>query len=137
MNRRAFNALAGAGLVWPLAAGAQPATKVYRIGLLGGSPPTDASGRLWEDFFQGLRELGYVEGPNIIVDGRWYGEKPERLPSLAAELVQAKVDVIVAGTAPAPEGAQRATSTIPIVMAGHPDPVGVDLWLVCQNRAGT
>jgi putative ABC transport system substrate-binding protein len=84
----------------------------------------DASGRLWEYFFQGLRELGYVDGQNIIVEGRWYGEKPERLPSLATELVQAKVDVIVAGTAPAPEAAQHATSTIPIVMANHPDPVG-------------
>src|SRR5262245_20280095 len=126
MNRRELIVLAGGAMVWPVAAGAQPATKIYRIGLLGGSPPTarDASGRLWEYFFQGLRELGYVEGQNLIVEGRWYGEKPERLSSLATELVQANVDVIVAGTAPAPEAAQHATSTIPIVMANHPDPVG-------------
>ena len=116
-------------LAVPLAAEAQQAAKVYRIGLLGGSPPTarEASARLWEGFFQGLRELGYVEGQNIVVEGRWYGERTERLPALAAELVRLKVDVIVAGAAPAPEAAQRATSTIPIVMASHPDPVGSGL----------
>jgi putative ABC transport system substrate-binding protein len=113
----------------PTAARAQRARKVYRIGLLGGSSPTahEASARLWDAFFQGLRELGYVEGQTIVVEGRWYGENTERLPSLAVELVQAKVDVIVAGAPPAPEAAARATSTIPIVMAGHPDPVGSGL----------
>ena len=138
MNRRAFIALAGGGVAWPLAAGAQPATKVYRIGLLGGSPPTarDASGRLWEYFFHGLREMGYVDGQNIVVEGRWYGEQTERLPSLATELVRAKVDVIVAGAAPAPEGARRATSTIPIVMASHPDPVGSGLVVSLAKPGG-
>jgi putative ABC transport system substrate-binding protein len=116
-------------LLAPLAAGAQSAAKVYRIGLLGGSPPTagEASARLWEDFFQGMRDLGYVEGRNLVIEGRWYGERTERLPTLAAELVRLKVDVIVAGAAPAPEAAQRATSTIPIVMASHVDPVGAGL----------
>ena len=94
---------------------------------MGGSPPTSPSGRVWEAFFQGLQEPGYVEGRHFVIEGRWYGEKPERLPSLVAELVRAKVDVIVAGTAPAPEAAQRATSTIPIVMASHPDPVASGL----------
>jgi len=103
--------------------------KVYRIGLLGGTPPTasEASARLWDGFFQGLRELGYVEGQNIVVEGRWYGEQTERLPALAAELVRLEVDVIVAEAAPAPEAAQRTTSTIPIVMASHTDPVGSGL----------
>ena len=128
LERRTFIAMISGGLfAAPLVAGAQPATKVYRIGLLGGEPPTSPSGRVWEAFFQGLRELGYVEGQNILVEGRYYGEHTERLPSLAAELVRAKVDVIVAGAAPAPEGAQRATSTIPIVMASHSDPVGSGL----------
>lgn len=110
----------------PVTVRAQPAGRVYRIGLLGGSPPTArvASARLWDAFFETLRELGYVEGQTIIIEGRWYGEHIERLPALAVELVQAKVDVIVAGAPPAPEAAARATSTIPIVMAGHPDPVG-------------
>jgi putative ABC transport system substrate-binding protein len=74
-----------------------------------------------------MRELGYVEGQNILVEGRFYGDHTERLPALAAELVRLKVDVIVAGAAPAPEAAQRATSTIPIVMAVHTDPVGSGL----------
>jgi putative tryptophan/tyrosine transport system substrate-binding protein len=72
----------------------------------------------------------------VTNEGRWYGEKPERLPSVAAELVRAKVDVIVAGTAPAPEGAQRATSTIPIVMAGHPDPIGSGLVVSLPKPGG-
>jgi putative ABC transport system substrate-binding protein len=112
----------------PLAADAQPAAKVYRIGLLGGySPTSKEASHLWEGFFQGLRELGYVEGQNILIEGRFYGDRNERLPALAAELVRLKVDVIVAGAPPAPEAAQRATSTIPIVMTIHADPVGSGL----------
>ena len=128
-TRRAFiGTLAGGFLAAPLAAYAQPTAKVYRIGLLGGSPPKTPGGRrAWEGFFQGMQELGYVEGQNILVEGRWYGERTDRLPTLAAELVRLNVDVIVAGTAPAPEAAQRATSTIPIVMALHSDPVGSGL----------
>jgi putative ABC transport system substrate-binding protein len=128
-TRRAFiGTLTGALLVAPLAADAQQAAKVYRIGLLGGSPPNSPGGRrAWEGFFQGMRELGYVEGQNFLVEGRFYGDHTERLPALAAELVQLKVDVIVAGASPAPEAAQRATSTIPIVMAIHTDPVGSGL----------
>jgi putative ABC transport system substrate-binding protein len=136
MRRRQFITLAGgAAIAWPLAGWAQPTTGVYRIGLLGGSPPDHPSGRLWDDFFQGLRELGYDEGRNILVEARWYGEQTASLPSLAAELVRAKVDIIVAGAAPAPEDAQRATSTIPIVMASHPDPVGSGL-VVSLARPG-
>ena len=127
MDRRAWLMGAFGLFSIPLASEAQPSAKVYRIGLLGGSSPTDPGGRVWEAFFQGLRELGYIEGQNILVEGRWYGEQPERLPSLAADLVRVKVEIIVAGTAPAPEAAQRATSTIPIVMASHPDPVASGL----------
>ncbi len=137
-DRRTFiSTLAGGLLAVPLGAEAQqPAAKVYRIGLLGGSPPNSPGGRLaWEGFFQGMRELGYVEGQNILVEGRWYGERTDRLPALAAELVRLNVDVIVAGAPPAPEAAQRATSTIPIVMANHPDPVGSGL-VVSLARSG-
>ena len=123
-----MGALAGGLLAGPRAVEAQRVAKVYRIGLLGGSPPNSPGGRrAWEGFFQGMRELGYVEGQNILVEGRFYGDHTERLPALAAELVQLKVDVIVAGAAPAPEAAQRATSTIPIVMATHTDPIGSGL----------
>src|SRR5262245_51671362 len=128
MDRRAFIAGTLGLLAAPHAAEAQQAAKVYRLGLLGGSPPNSPGGRrAWEGFFQGMRELGYVEGQNILVEGRWYGDHTERLHALAAELVRLNVDVIVAGTAPAPEAAQRATSTIPIVMATHVDPVGSGL----------
>jgi putative tryptophan/tyrosine transport system substrate-binding protein len=128
-TRRAFiGTLAGGLLAAPLAARAQQAAKVYQLGLLGGSPPNSPGGRVaWEGFFQGMRELGYVEGQNILVEGRFYCDHTERLPALAADLVRIKVDVIVAGTAPAPEAAQRATSTIPIVMAAHNNPVGSGL----------
>ena len=128
MERRAFVAGLGTLLAAPFAVEAQQAAKVYRLGLLGGSPPNSPGGRrAWEGFFQGMRELGYVEGQNILVEGRFYGDHTERLPSLAAELVQLKVDVIVAGASPAPEAAQRATSTIPIIMAIHTDPIGSGL----------
>src|SRR5215467_11826197 len=126
MDLRAFiTIMSGTILVAPLVGEAQQAGKLYRIGLLGGSPPNSRGGRrAWEGFFQGLRELGYVEGQNILVEGRWYGERTDRLPALAGELVQLNVDVIVAGAAPAPEAVSRATSMIPIVMANHSDPVG-------------
>ena len=139
LKRREFITVAGsAALGWPLVVHAQHPAKVYRIGLLGGSAPSEqeASARLWDSFFQALGELGYIEGQNIVVEGRWYGEQTERLPTLAAELVQLKVDVIVAGAAPAPEAAQRATSTVPIVMASHPDPVGSGL-VASLARPGT
>jgi len=139
MERRAFMAVVSGGLLTaPHAVGAQPTARVYRIGLLAGTPPTappTAESPLWEEFFQGLRDLGYVEGQNILIEGRWYGEQTERLPELAAELVRLKVDVIVAGAVPAPEAAQRATSTIPIVIAYHPDPVGSGL-VVSLARPG-
>src|SRR5262245_12020401 len=106
-------------LAVPLTGQGQQTGKVYRVGLLGSSAPDapEASGRAWEGFFQGLRDLGYVEGQNLRIEGRFYGGQTERLPALAAELVGLKVDVIVAGAAPAPEAVHRATSTIPIVMA--------------------
>ena len=128
-TRRAFiGKLAGGLLAAPLTAGAQQTAKVFRIGLLGSSSPTDPeASRIWEGFFQGLRELGYVEGQNILVEGRFYGDRTERLPALAVELVRLNVDVIVAQGPPAPEAAQRATPTIPIVMTVHQDPVGSGL----------
>jgi putative ABC transport system substrate-binding protein len=107
-------------LVTPIGAAAQPPTKVSRLGLLAGTSPTNPEvARLWEAFFQELRNLGYVENQNIVIESRSYGDSIERLPTLAAELVRLRVDVIVAGSAPAPEAAKRATSTIPIVMTNH------------------
>ncbi len=117
--------LAACGLLaLPLAADAQPAGKVYRIGSLNlGSPPRSP---LAEAFWQGLRELGYVEGRNLIIEHRWAEGKPERLPGLAADLVRLKVDVIVADGNVA-LAAKQATRTIPIVMPLSNDPVKAGL----------
>jgi ABC-type uncharacterized transport system substrate-binding protein len=114
----------------PLAAEAQQqAEKVHRVGYLGTSPPTDdpASARVWRAFLEGLRDHGYVEGQNIIIERRYSEGKQERFPGLAAELVRLKVDLIVAGAAAATRGAQQATTTIPIVAVGVSDPVGLGL----------
>jgi putative tryptophan/tyrosine transport system substrate-binding protein len=110
-------------LLAPLAAEAQPATQVYRIGRLGsGNPPVEPNPSM-EAFRQGLRELGYVEGQNLVLESRYAEGSEERLPGLAAELVRLQVDVIVAGGSRAIRAAQHATRTIPIVMAGTSDPV--------------
>jgi putative ABC transport system substrate-binding protein len=107
----------------PLAAEAQPAGKIARIGILrAGSPPDPYV----EAFRQGLRELGYVEGRNISIEYRWTDGKDERLPGLAADLVRLKVDVIVA-SASAALAAKHATTAIPIVMPVTTDPIGAGL----------
>jgi putative ABC transport system substrate-binding protein len=125
MNRRLFlGALASGLLAAPLAAAAQPAGKIYRIGILGNVPLTDPGGaRLWEAFIQGLRDLGYVEGRNLVVEYRSAEGKPERLPALAAELIALKVGVIVAPNTPAALAAKQATRTLPIVFIGAGEPV--------------
>jgi ABC-type uncharacterized transport system substrate-binding protein len=117
MDRRAFLAGAAALLAAPLAAKAQQAGRVYRVGYLstGALPP--------EAFLQGLRDLGYVEGRNVVIDYRSAEGKPERLPALAAELVALKVDVIVAPNTPAALAAKQATRTLPIVFIGVGEPV--------------
>jgi putative ABC transport system substrate-binding protein len=118
-----------AGLIAaPSLAQVRATAKVFRIGLLGGSSRQSAeAGHIWAALFQGLRALGYVEGRNLEVEERWYGDSVERLPALAEDLVRQRPDLIVAGTSPSPEQARRATSIIPIVMLNHGDPVGSGL----------
>jgi putative ABC transport system substrate-binding protein len=115
--------LALALLAAPLAAEAQQTGKVARIGLLGGSSPTSPeASHLWEAFFQGLRELGYVEGQNIAIERRYSEGRAERLPGLAATLARLNVNVIVVDACGAPlNAASQATSTIPIVIAACND----------------
>jgi putative ABC transport system substrate-binding protein len=121
--------LAGTGallLAAPLAARAQPAATVPRIGYLSPiSPPAD-SARI-EAFRQGLRDLGYVEGQSIVIEYRYADGKFDRLPDLAAGLVRLKVDVIVAASTPGILAAKQATSAIPIVMTLSADPVPTGL----------
>jgi putative ABC transport system substrate-binding protein len=102
---------------------AQQPKEVFRIGYLSGSPPS-AIAEWIETFRQGLRELGYMEGKNIIIEWRSGEGKRDRLPALAAELVRLKVDLIVTAGPLVTRAAKEATSTIPIVMAQDPDPVG-------------
>jgi len=99
---------------------AQPAKKVYRIGVL--SPRLGIEARD-EAFRNGLRELGYIEGQNILLEWRFAQDKPQRLPVLAAELMNLNLDVIVSYSTPAIRAAQQATKTIPIVMANVGDPI--------------
>ena len=109
-------------LVAPLAAEAPPAGKVHRIGWLRPGNPLVGRANV-EAFQQGLRDLGYVEGQNFVMENRWAEGQYERFPDLAAELVRLQVDVIAAVSAPAVLAAKHATQTIPIVMVGVGDPV--------------
>ena len=113
------------GLFSTVPADAQDAAKVARIGYLGADTASGTSGKpLREAFLQGLSDLGYVEGRNLVIEYRWAEAKFERFAALAAELVALNVDVIfaAAGT-PAALAAKQATSTIPIVFPGVSDPV--------------
>ena len=123
MRRRKFiTLLGGAAAVWPLAARAQQA-KVARIAFLDlGATSTRL---IWVEALRaGLRDLGYVEGRNIVIEFRW-AERVEQLPAHAAELVQMNVDLIFAPSSTTVEAARQATKTIPIVFAIHADPVGI------------
>src|SRR2546428_13271297 len=106
----------------PIAEAQQPA-KVPRIGFQTDAPASAISGRT-EAFRQGLRELGYIEGKNIIIEWRSAEGKLDRRSDLAAELVRLKVDVIVSAGPTVTRALKGATSTIPIVMAQDPDPIG-------------
>jgi putative ABC transport system substrate-binding protein len=129
MDRRAFiGSLAVGILAVPRAARTQPARKVYRIGILGlgtsamvGPQPQGPSANA---LLRGLRELGYVYGEHFVTEARGAESRPDRYPSLAAELVRLQVDVIVA-PGPMLPALKQATSTIPIVMAASADPVGL------------
>jgi len=122
VDRRAFLQTLTAGvLAAPLAAESQQAEKVYRLGYLAMSSGPD--GERLDSLRQGLRDLGYLEGRNIVFEIRYAEGKPERLPDLAAELVRRKMDLIVTATGTAAVAAKKATQTIPIVMLGSGDAV--------------
>jgi putative tryptophan/tyrosine transport system substrate-binding protein len=123
MRRRDFVTLIGGVVVtWPLAARAQQAVKVARIGYLGLGPASAWSSRV-EALRAGLRDLGWVEGKNIVIEFRW-ADGVQQLPEFAAELVRMKVDVIFAPSSTMVEPARQATKTIPIVFSNHADPIG-------------
>jgi ABC-type uncharacterized transport system substrate-binding protein len=138
MERRTFLAVvSGSLLAAPLAAEAQQAGKVWRIGVLAGSPPTTPeAARPWEALMLRLRELGYVEGQNLVVERRWAEGRADRYHELAAELVALKPDVIIAAFTPSVSAAKRTTSTIPIVMAIAGDPAGTGLVATLSRPGG-
>ena len=124
MDRRTFIGAAAALLSSvPHVARTQPA-KLHRIGFLGNGSPTTLSSQ-YEAFRRSLGELGWIEGQNVTIENRWAEGNPDRLPALVAELVQAKVDVLVVSGSPAIRAAQKATRTIPIVFVVLTDPVAM------------
>src|SRR5215472_17201523 len=122
MRRRDFIAIVSGAATWSVAARAQQAGKIWRIGSL--SPASSGQSDGLKAFMQGLHELGYVDGKNIQFERRVAEGYLDRLPVLAAELVRTNVDVILAESSFAVEAAQAATKTIPIVMTGVGNPVG-------------
>jgi putative tryptophan/tyrosine transport system substrate-binding protein len=122
MKRRKFIALLGGAAAWPLAARAQQAGKIHKVGYLSPSVPNVFTPRLFDD----LRELGWIEGKNVAFERRFAENRLERLPEFAAELVRVNVVIVAIGTL-GPLAAKRATSTIPIVMTGAGDPLGSGL----------
>ena len=123
LRRRAIVAF-GMGALAPLSSSslAQQPPKVWRIGFLGVGSATDMASRV-EGFRAGLRDFGYVEGRNVVIEYRWAEGNNDRLPELAAELVRLNVDLILTHGSVAPRTVKRATSTIPIVQAAGGDPV--------------
>lgn len=126
MQRRDFITLVGgAAVTWPLAARAQQPKRMRRVGVLMPLSKSDPEAKRASDSFtQGLQKLGWFEEKNISFEMRYSEGKPERLPALAAELVQADIDVLSVWAAQAVEAASKATSTIPIVMTGVGDALG-------------
>jgi putative tryptophan/tyrosine transport system substrate-binding protein len=127
MRRRQFLALVGGAVAWPIGVSAQQsAAKIRRMGYLADSSSSSLA-PLIEGFRQGLGELGWIEGQNILIDYRFAQGRFDRLPDLAAELVRFKMDIIVAAPTPAAVAAKNATDTIPVVMINVGDPVALGL----------
>ncbi len=123
-TRREFISLiGGAAAAWPIGVGAQGPGKLWRIGAISGGTPSRIP-EFVAAFPQGMKNLGYIEGRDFIMEWRFAEGNYERIPGFAAELVQSNVDVFLLTTAAAIRPVQRATPTIPIVMAYSTDPVG-------------
>jgi putative tryptophan/tyrosine transport system substrate-binding protein len=121
-RRELIRLFGGAAAAWPIAARAQQPAKVARIGHLDLGPASARASRV-EALRAGLRDLGYVQGKNVVIEFRW-ADGVQQLPEIAAELVRMNVDVIFAPSSTMIEAARQATKTVPIVFANHSDPIG-------------
>ena len=135
VNRRDFLNAAAALFAAPLAVEAQQATKVFRIGYLS-APTRESVQGILDAFLRALRELGWIEGQNVVIEYRWAEGDLERLPSLAEDLVRRNVDVIVTPAASAALAAKHATSRIPIVMIFPNDPIAQGLVSSLRQPGG-
>jgi putative ABC transport system substrate-binding protein len=122
MRRRAFISLLGGAAAWPLVARAQQAAKVWRMGFIAHEPES-----FYDAFFEGLREYGYEEGRNLLVERRYARGRAERFKEFAAEMVRLNVDIIIVVTTPAALAVMNATKTIPIVHPNAIDPLNTGL----------
>ena len=136
MRRRDVLALlGGTPLLWTFAGRAQQSGKMARIGFLGNSTAALES-NLVGPFRDGLRDLGYEEGRNITIEYRWAEGKYDRFPSLVAELIAAKVDVIVTAGTPATLAVKKATASIPLIMVAVGDPIGTGIVASLAHPGG-
>ena len=135
LKRRVFITLIGSAAAWPIAARAQQAGKVHRIGVL----ETISTTLNVANFYalrEGLRQLGYAEGQNLVIEYRSADGRDDRFPGLARELLALKVDVIVTRGTPAAKAAKNVTSTVPVVMAASGDPLGTGLVTSLSRPGG-
>jgi putative tryptophan/tyrosine transport system substrate-binding protein len=135
VRRREFITLLGGAAAWPLATRAQQSAKIFRIGFLGSTLAPNWASRV-ETFRLGLRDLGYVEGENIVIEFRWAEENYDHLAGLAAELIRLKPDVLVTYGTPGSLVLKRATSTIPIVMVHSGDAVAAGIVVSLARPGG-
>ena len=135
-RRKLVIAIGGGALILPFAAFAQQQGKVWRVGYLNEGEPSDGSQQRLDAFIAGLRELGYIEGKNIIIEQRIAKSNLARLPAMAAELAALKVDLIIIQGTPAAVAARNATRDIPILITTVSDPVGSGLATTLSHPGG-
>jgi ABC-type uncharacterized transport system substrate-binding protein len=136
MRRRQFITLLGATAAWPFAVRAQQARRVSIIGVLWHAGSAEEEGSNFKALVKGLRDLGYVEGRNIILEHRFPNEVPDRFRSMAAELVASGVDVLIGVGANAAPYAKDSTTTIPVIFVLVSDPIGSNLVKSLERPEG-